>query len=86
MRTSAFVTFISKGRYMRLMIALVCIVLCGCEGHGRYQAVPAGGGNGAEEKVWIIDTKTGAARLCYESAAAISCLAPGADFDDERKK
>ena len=69
----------------KLCIVLLALLMCGCDQAGRYQAVPAAGSKTGEERVWIVDTKTGASRLCYESAAAINCLRPGPEFEEPKK-
>ena len=69
-----------------LLLTLAAVTLCaGCDQPARYQAVPATGSPASEERVWIIDTKTGAASLCFESAAKISCLQAGPDFDNKKR-
>lgn len=61
-------------------IAVIALGSTGCEQvtaqspAANYQMVAAKGSTPAEDRAWILDTKTGSVRLCYESAAAIHCL------------
>jgi hypothetical protein len=66
---------------MKVFLLIFCLALAACDQiGGRYQMQPVQTGPNHEDKVWILDTHTGAVRMCYETAAIIKCLAPGAPF------
>lgn len=59
---------------MKFIYILVLLTLAGCDVPGRYQIAVVGHTSTDEDRVWVIDTKTGGVSLCYESAAQIHCL------------
>ena len=69
------------------VISLLCLLLCGCDSgawpvsKGRFQMIGIAHSPNYEDKVWLLDTSTGALRLCYETAAIVKCLAPTARLD-----
>jgi hypothetical protein len=50
------------------------MALAGCDQPGRYQITAAKGSTPEEERVWVLDTKTGRVSLCFEHAGAVKCL------------
>jgi len=63
-----------ENRKMRYIGFAFIIVLSGCDQPGRYQIEAAKGSTQAEDRVWILDTKTGQVSLCFEHGGAIKCL------------
>lgn len=59
---------------MRYFFLSLLLILGGCDQPGRYQIEATKGSTTEEERVWVLDTKTGRLSLCYEHAAAIKCL------------
>ena len=70
---------------MRFIIVLILFALTGCDAHGRYQIVSAGGSSIEEDRVWVLDTATGRVSLCYESAARIACLEQSSEPEPQKK-
>jgi len=50
------------------------VVLAGCDHAGRYQLAATRGSTSEDDRVWVLDTKTGRVSLCYEHAATVKCL------------
>ena len=50
------------------------LAIAGCEQPGRYQIAATTGSTSEDDRVWVVDTKTGRVSLCYEHAAAVKCL------------
>lgn len=66
-----------------LLIALAGLAGCDQWQADRYQIVAAP--STREDKVWLLDTRTGRVRLCFESAAAIRCVEPSVGFTEPQK-
>ena len=59
---------------VRYLFLGLMIVLTGCDQSGRYQIEATKGSTPADDRVWVLDTKTGRVSLCYEHAGAVKCL------------
>jgi hypothetical protein len=59
---------------VRYLILSLIILLVGCDQPGRYQITATRGSTADDDRVWVLDTKTGRVSMCYEHAAAINCL------------
>jgi hypothetical protein len=66
-----------------IVLMLMAMVLVGCDQtKGQFQIVAAPASPNHEDKVWILDTRTGRVSLCYETAARIKCLEPSSKFSE----
>jgi hypothetical protein len=59
---------------VRYLLLSLMLVLGGCDRPGRYQIEATRGSTPDDDRVWVLDTKTGRVSLCYEHAGAVNCL------------
>ncbi len=59
---------------MRYFCITILLVLGGCDQRGRYQIEATTGSTPNDDRVWVLDTKTGRVSLCYEDPGAVKCL------------
>jgi|KBSMisStandDraft_5_1062788.scaffolds.fasta_scaffold50432_6 hypothetical protein len=68
---------------MRPLLIFLVTLIAGCDdAKERFRMIPTQPSPSHEDKVWVLDTKTGRVRLCYESGAIIKCLEPSTKFPE----